>query len=194
MENQTAVLGDGGRYAATTMNWSQIKRELQKKDKTELVGYLKRLFSLNAENRSFLESNLSDSDGVPSAYYQREITESVNPGYDSPIDLKRGRKAIASFKKAAPEDVWGRVQLMMHFIEQGASFTLQYGDIDGRFYDSMIRMMNSILDLSKQLSSAEYSHLTKRFENLDSQTADKIGWGFSDHISDITAELQTGSQ
>ena len=176
------------------MNWSQIKRELQKKDKAELVGYLKRLFSLSAENKSFLETNLSDSDGEPPEYYLREITESVNPDIDSPIDLKRGRKAIASFKKAAPEDLWGRVQLMMHFVEEGACFTLQYGDIDGPFYDSMTGMINSIFDLSGQLSSVEHSHLIKRFEQLDSETADRIGWGFSDHISEINAELQASSR
>ena len=79
---------------------------------------------------------------------------------------------------------------MLHYVEQGASFTLEFGDIDGRFYDSLMRMINSILDHSKQLNSIELAHLTKRFEELDAVTKDEIGWGFSDHITDVTIQLK----
>ena len=172
------------------MKWSKAKHELQQKSKGELVGYLKRLFDLSAENKSFFEANLAGNDGVSPKYYKQEISESVNPGIESPIDLRRGRKAISSYRKAAPNDLWGRVDLMIHFVEQGADFTLEYGDINGPFYDSLCRMINSIVDLSPQLSSVEHAYLAKRFEDLDSITKDQIGWGFSDHISDATTTVR----
>lgn len=174
------------------MKWSEAKRVLQKKDKDELVEYMKRLFNLSAENKSFFEANLGASESISPAYYKREISKSVNPHYSSPVDFKRGRKAIASYKKAAPDDLWGRVDLMMYFVEQGAEFTLEYGDIDGPFYDSLSRMINSIVDLSSQLSSVEYAHLAKRFDELDDRTYNRIGWGFSDHISEAAMDIRDG--
>ena len=136
---------------------------------------------------------LGQAGDVSLAYYKREISASINPSVDDPVDLKRGRKAISSFKKAAPDDLWGMIDLMLYYVEQGANFTLEFGDIDGRFYDSLMRMINSILDHSKRLNSIEYAHLTKRFQELDAVTKGKIGWGFSDHIADATDELLQGN-
>ena len=158
-------------------------------EKDELVQLLKRLFDLNPENRSFLEAKLSPCGDHSMDYYKREIAAAVNPDMDSPIEMKRGRKAIASYKKAAPDDLWGRGELMVYFVEQGADFPLDYGDIDGPFYTSLCRMIDSILEVADQLSSKEYSHLAQRFEALDAATANKIGWGFSDHITDAKCVL-----
>ncbi len=172
------------------MKWSEAKRELRTKEKGELVQFLKRLFDLNSENRAFFTANLTECNDNSLEYYKREIADSVNPGIDAPVDLKRGRKAIASFKKVSPDDLWGRVDLMTYFVEQGADFTLTYGDIDGPFYESMCRMVNSILDIVDQLPSIEFSHFVQRFQKLDAKTANQLGWGFSDCITDATSELQ----
>ncbi len=56
------------------MKWSEAKRVLQKKDKDELVEYMKRLFNLSAENKSFFEANLGASESISPTYYKREIS------------------------------------------------------------------------------------------------------------------------
>lgn len=172
------------------MKWTDIKRELRKKNCDELIQALKQLVDLNPENKSFIESYLFPFSGHSLNYYKKEISNSVNPGMNAELDIKRGRNAIQSFKKASPDDLAGRMDLMLHFVEQGAYFTLEYGDIDGPFYDSLCRMIDSILDLASSLSELEYAHLAKRMQDLNSHTENQIGWGFSDCITEANSEIQ----
>ena len=79
---------------------------------------------------------------------------------------------------------------MLHFVEEAASQTLKYGTISGRFYDSMCRMLDSIVELTNHLYPVEYSEVTDRFRKLDAATSGNIGWGVCDHISDTLAELE----
>jgi len=87
----------------STMKWSEAKRELRSKDKTDLVRFLKQLFELNGENKAFFVTNLDASKNSGTDYYKREISQSLNPDFDQLLDLKRGRKAISSFRKATPD-------------------------------------------------------------------------------------------
>ena len=172
------------------MKWSDAKRELKKKSQGDLLSLVKSLFDLSPDNRSFIATLLDMGGDNTLGYYEAEISEAVNPHWENPIDLRRGRKAISSYKKAAPHDCWGTMNLMLHFLEQGAEQTLTYGDIDASFYKSMCSMADSILEYSAKLDSTQIGYLARRFDELNSRTEDQIGWGFSDHITDINCEIQ----
>ena len=60
---------------------------------------------------------LSELEGLPLSV--------VIPKWETPINLSRGHKAIAQFKKGAPDDHVSRLDLMMHFVEQTAAQTLE---------------------------------------------------------------------
>lgn len=172
------------------MKWSDAKRELQQLESRELFLLLKQLFDLSPANRTFFEASLLPGNKVPLKHYKKEISSAVNPSTNSEIDLQRGRKAISEFKKAAPDELICRLDLMLFFVEEAASQTLKYGTINGRFYDSMCRMLDSIVELTNQLHPVEYLEITDRFRKLDAATSGNIGWGVCDHISDTLAELE----
>ena len=171
------------------MKWSQVKKELQGLEKSEMIKLFKKLFALNSENKTVFENMLGSRGCVSLDYYKNEISSAVNPNWKTPINLSRGRKAISQFKKAAPDDLVSRLDLMMHFVEQTAAQTLEYGTINESFYDSMYSMLNSILDLSKTMHPAKYNDITERLRMLDSKTSGNIGWGVCDHITDCLAEI-----
>ena len=171
------------------MKWSQAKRELQSLEQGEILKLLKTLFSLNAENKTVFENSLGAHGGVSLEHFKAEIAAAVNPSWKQPIDLKRGRRAISQFKKAAPDDRLSRLDLMMYFVEQAAAQTLEYGTINERFYDSMYKMLNTIVELSESIHPAKYETITARLQVLDSKTSGNIGWGICDRISDCLSEL-----
>ena len=107
------------------MKWSQAKKELQVLEKSEMLKLFKNLFALNSENKTVFESMLGARDCVSLDYYKKEISSAVNPKWETPINLSRGHKAIAQFKKGAPDDHVSRLDLMMHFVEQTAAQTLE---------------------------------------------------------------------
>ena len=78
-----------------------------------------------SENKTVFESMLGARDCVSLDYYKKEISSAVNPKWETPINLSRGHKAIAQFKKGAPDDHVSRLDLMMHFVEQTAAQTLE---------------------------------------------------------------------
>jgi len=57
------------------------------------------------------------------------------------LKLGEARKTIRDYRKAT-SNLSGTVELLMTYVENGASFTHEYGDIDERFYSSV----ESVLD------------------------------------------------
>ncbi|QEG21497.1 hypothetical protein [Mariniblastus fucicola] len=176
------------------MNWTQVKKQLQALEKPETMKLFKALFSLNHENRTVFENALGEIGSVSLKYYKDEIAASVNPSWNGSINLNRGRKAISQFKKAAPDDNLSRIDLMLFFVEQAAAQSLEYGSVNERFYNSMCKMLDSVMSLSKSMHPAKYQHITERLRLLDSKTSGQIGWGTCDYITDCLAELESRAE
>lgn len=68
---------------------------------------------------------------------------------------------------------------MVYYIECGHKFTQDYGDIDEKFYDSLISMFDKVIELLKlhlDLKEIFYSRL--KYISDDSRN---FGWGY-DHL------------
>ncbi len=104
--------------------------------------------------------------------------------------LSEGRKAISEYKKAMG-DPHGLLILMLHYVRCGNDFTLEFGDIDESFYDSMCSMVNQICKL---LIRQEDISLAKEFVpllELEHQRIDgQIGWGYPDEVGEHIADLE----
>jgi len=69
--------------------------------------------------------------------YRGKIVEQFCPARgEAKLKLGEARKAIKEYWKATG-DVSGKAELLMTYVEQGAEFTCDYGDIDERFYNSL---------------------------------------------------------
>jgi len=69
------------------------------------------------------------------------------------------------------------------------SFTLQFGDIDEHFYESIEAMYQSALELLKKHNHCKKIFST-RVEEIVSNTRG-MGWGFHDALEEIFEEYQS---
>lgn len=72
----------------------------------------------------------------------------------------------------------------------GNDFTLEFGDIDEAFYDSLCSMFSSIVQIllkqdDRELVAEFQPLLEVEFARVDGQ----IGWGYPDELSDHLMEL-----
>jgi hypothetical protein len=94
------------------------------------------------------------------------------------LRLSNIRKAFSDYKKVS-SSTEGRLELMLSFIENGAQFIQDFGDIDERFYEIMENTYEEACKLVSDLGlKTEWIH---RFQNLVEET-DDTGYGFGDTI------------
>jgi len=76
----------------------------------------------------------------------------------------------------------------MTYVEQGAEFTHEYGDIDERFYNSVASALAELAALLRKEARGVYPELSKRLARVEQITGD-VGWGFGDYIRDVVSQL-----
>jgi hypothetical protein len=166
--------------------WKDVKAILSGKEKPELLKLVADLYSLNAENKSFVHSRYST--GKKSLEpYRSIISKSLYPDMNKPIKLSAGRKAISDYFKATKDEA-GQLELMVHYLETGNQLSVDFGDIDERFYASLESMFGRILPaLAKQPANVQELYLP-RMEKVVVSARD-MGWGYYDYISDLFEEF-----
>lgn len=190
--NMRAEVGRMPKKQNASIAWAEVKKQLKSFDEHQVFDLIKGLYELSPENKRFVGARLGQADGESLDAYKREIAECLNPPIDDPIDLRRGRKAISSYKKAVPKDLEGCLDLMLVYVESGNSFTMDYGDIDEPFYDSLCSMMSSIQKLAPKVGIEAHADCAKRLKVMDEMP--DIGWGYSDWLADVTDAVETSLQ
>ncbi len=71
---------------------------------------------------------------------------------------------------------------MVHYLEQGTQFTVDYGDIDPQFYAGLESMFSSILNALARESANIQERFVPRLEDVVN-AARHMGWGYYDCIS-----------
>ena len=72
---------------------------------------------------------------------------------------------------------------MVYYIEQGNECTLDYGDIDERFYASIESMFEEVLKHLKKSTTEVVARFLPRLRKVVKE-ADGIGWGYYDYLAD----------
>ena len=162
------------------ITWQDVKSKLIKEESGELLKLIWDLYSLNDKNRTFIHARYSFID--PLKPYKTIISKSLYPDpiRNEPLMLAAGRKAISEYKKAVGDPI-GMLELSIYYIECGHKFTLEYGDIDEQFYDSLESMFDRVL---KMLTQFDQTIIDKYFPRLLSLTEEVsgIGWGHYDYL------------
>ena len=104
--------------------WINIKSVLINQDKSELINLIKDLYTLNKNNKSFIEVRYQMT-GDPLVIYKKRIEEALYPDVMSNklVNFSAGRKAISEYKKAT-QDLNGTLSLMVLYVKTGTQFTL----------------------------------------------------------------------
>ena len=173
--------------------WSATRRHLTALDKPALLALVKDLYDLGAENRDFIQARCqaADSGGeVLESYRKRIVEQFFSKRADGVGALKLGvaRKAIRDYRKASG-NLSGTVELLMTYVENGAEFTHDYGDIDERFYNSVESALDELAALLYGDAREMYPMFSERLARVERLSGD-IGWGFGDYIGDVVWKLE----
>ncbi|MDV7146009.1 hypothetical protein R3X27_25350 [Tropicimonas sp. TH_r6] len=158
------------------------------------MGLVQDLYRLSPENTAFLNARLLQQPASKQTLtpYKKRIRSAVCPNepWKQSVRLSEGRKAISEFRKANG-NARDTLTLMTYYVQCGNDFTLEFGDIDERFYDSLCSMAGQIKDrlLKEQylkLADEILPLLEKEFERIDGL----MGWGYPDEFGDHLEELR----
>jgi phosphate uptake regulator len=114
--------------------------------------------------------------------YKNIIKKALYPSFGNSHSLSSGKSAISAYKKTSKDEL-GTLELMMFYVECGNKFTVDFGDIDEQFYYSLEKMFSKILDILKK---SDQNVIDLYFPRLKAvvESADGIGWGYYDQISE----------
>ena len=170
--------------------WSAVRPQLSSWDKPALLALVKDLYAASEVGRDLVNARCrpAESGEAMLEKYRRKIVEQFFParGFGK-LKLGEARKAIRDYRKATG-NLSGTAELLMTYVENGAEFTRQFGDIDERFYNSVESALNELAALLRGEARGMYAWFADRLAKTE-QVASGIGWGFGDHVSEVVAEL-----
>jgi hypothetical protein len=182
-------------------SWKDIKQAISGWSEKQFTGLVQDLYRLNPENAAFLNARLLAADAATTTLtpYKKRIRTAVSPDqpWKQDVRLSEGRKAISEFKKANG-NTRDTLTLMSYYVQCGNDFTLEFGDIDERFYDSMSSMVRQIKEAlineqDQALADEILPLLENEFERIDGQ----MGWGYPDefgeHVEELRAKFRMGT-
>jgi hypothetical protein len=167
------------------LGWADLKKNLQKADKGELLNLIRDLYRLSEENRRYLLAGRMDmkaEPGILEAYKEIIKNEFFPEKSYGTLRYSVAEKAINSYFKASG-DFEGKMELMLFYVENGVDYTNKYGDIDEKFYDKVAGMLEKFCTLLKTPEGRSlYPQFKKRLFEIQKK-AKGIGWGFGDEIN-----------
>lgn len=161
--------------------WSTVKSALSGFDREALLGLVKDLYGLSASNKQFVDARLHLGKD-PVAPYKKIVADCIAPDVfgHRPIQIAKAKKAVSDYRKVVRDDR-GELDLMIHFVECGNGFTLDYGDIDEDFYDALVNMYARAVKITKDLPLAERQPFRDRLRAL-TESSSPIGWGYHESL------------
>ena len=173
------------------VGWSQIRRQLNGWAKPALIGLVKDLYDASSGNRDFLQARLgprADAGAMLEKYRQRVVEQFFPKRGFGKLKLAEARRAIRDYRKATG-DLAGTIDLMVTFVEKGTEFTLEFGDINEAFYNSLDAVLDEVVKLLSREGSDLYPRFRARILPLRDD-ADKIGWGYGDSLLEQVDRLE----
>ncbi len=129
------------------MNLKNFKKYLEEKDDEFLRDEILTLYKTFEVVREYYDFRIEpQSIDEIIQKYKAILEEQFCPARGFPeLKYSIARKAISDFKKVCRDPV-AIIDLQLTYVEYGVKCTLQYGDIDERFYSSMESMFRTSLE------------------------------------------------
>lgn len=165
------------------MTTKKLKEYLQRQEQDSLLDEILMLYKTFDVVKEYYDSRLEPNAPHDIAQkYKKILEEQFCPKKGFPkFKYSVARKAISDFKKVC-SDYLNVLDLQLTYVEYGVTCTLDYGDIDEQFYNSMVSMFE------KTLKDIEEYGVLKNFQercvNIHVRTQN-MGWGFGDAIESL---------
>ncbi len=177
-------------------NWTDIKREVSGFSKVQLLGLVQDLYRSNERNREFLHARfLAEDKGADLTPYKARIEAALmpkhwdGPKHLGPIRYGEARRAISDYRKARGA-LGDLLDLMFYYVQCGNDMTLEFGDIDERFYRSMGAMFGSIVAKLKSQEDAALVAVWVPMLEREAYRVRNLGWGYAYELQAHLAELR----
>jgi len=165
-----------------TPSCSDVKTTLEHLDQQDLLELILDMYDLSKDNKDFLHTRFSIGDDIL-APYKKIIKECLYPDIlNEHVRILRATRAISDYSKAI-RDAKGEAELLTYFVECGNKFTLDYGDIDEDFYDSLLEVYGQAIKKVLILPDHEQGNFRKRLRKI-MLSSNGIGWGYHDGLCD----------
>jgi hypothetical protein len=162
--------------------WSDVSVVIEHLDSQAMLDLISDMYRLSKANENFLHARFSVGDDIL-APYKKIIRECMYPDISNePVRINLARQAVSDYSKAI-SDAKGEAELLIHLVECGHKFTLDYGDIDGDFYDSLLEVYGQAIKKVLTLPDHEQGIFRKRLKKI-MLSSDGIGWGYHDGLCD----------
>ena len=164
-----------------TISSAILRKHLQSLTKDKLIVTFSKVYSLYPEIGEYFQSLLhtAGKDEITQKY-KKIIHEEFFPARGLPkARLSVVRKAVQQCCKLVDE--YKCIDIMVYYVEQGAKFTMAYGDIDEQFYSSMESMYEDAIIRAKRFGLLD--NFIPRLRKIVEDTYG-CGWGFYDGLSD----------
>jgi len=111
------------------------------------------------------------------------------PYPDEDLAAIAGRKAISYYRQTTGDED-GVLELMIHYLERGTQYTVDYGDMWESFYDDLSEMGFEIVEeIKKKNPGSDFLEtIEPRFREIGDLSRN-IGWGFGDDMAEIYSAL-----
>lgn len=163
-----------------------LKEYITNLSQTELEEELLTLIERFPEIKQYYQVRLNIDQEQPTLdVYKKRVKHEFFPekGFGH-ARLSIARKPIIEYKRIATNSS-NLVDLMFYYVEQGVRYTLEYGDIDEPFYNSMESMYYNTLEIIKK--DGLFDQFSSRCQKIVHDTSG-LGWGFHDTLSDLYRE------
>ncbi len=168
-----------------------LNKHLKQLSHEQLIMLVKDCFEVSKEMEKYLSVRILGEPAAEALFqeYRKKIENQFYPDRGEPkLRLQEAKKAISEFEKltGSMKHVF---QLKLIYVELGVSFTVDYGDIDERFYNSMVSVYSDIIDhVNDDEEGVLYEEYKDRLAKIVSDTSG-IGWGFHDELAYLHAEI-----
>ena len=165
---------------------AQLKKQLESCSPKDLIAEISELYRRFPDVKNYYQLKFSpQSEGEIVNEYKAKIKKEFFPTRGiGQARLSIAKKPISEYKKVCFNPA-SLVDLMIYYVEQGVSFTIEYGDINEAFYISMESMFDQALKIIQEndLHDIFFSRCCMIVNNTRG-----IGWGFHDGLHTIFAE------
>jgi hypothetical protein len=167
------------------MSKSQLKKELQKLNKEQLIEQIGELYDAYKPIREYYATFLNP-DNIQEVFekYRNIIINEFYPIpklWEAKTRFSVAKKAIADFSTLKPPSEL-LADLMITLVENASQFTHDYGDMPEQYYDSTISNFERAL---KYLYKEDLLNNFKLRCEKCLEYADPCGYGFPDEMADV---------
>ena len=169
---------------------SELKEHLHELDKKQLIQLIAELHKMDEKAQQFFLMQFNKDEATEELFEKtkKDIDKNFSPDGKGRfnLDLPTIKNQIKEFANLTI-DLKKTTDLQLYFVESGTKFTLTYGDIDTRFYNSLIKMFMKVIDTCED-DVQIFKCFEERLYKVVSDS-ENIGWGYGMSMAELYDSL-----